>query len=367
MLRNFTLLVCCIFLSGRLVAQTGSVQVDIQGNDPTCFDRNDGVFYLKLLAGVFPVTFTWKNTDNGETGARAFGNIGEIVTLSTLFRGNYTFVFFEPDGRKTYFSRTLNSPSALEAAFSAEGEKCFGENAGRLTITAVSGGIAPYRFALNNDPPGLQSFWTDLEPGPYFLTVMDQVGCTKKAGAVLPVGTQFILDIGADTAIFSGDTLYYKLTTNQVINSVVWTPTRYAASIGRSEALLFPFVSTTFQAYATDTAGCVAIDEVQVTVRRNRSIYVPNVFMPEASLAANQTFTVFTGGGVALVSSLRIFDHQGRLVFLREGFAANDPTNGWDGTFQGKRLLPGVFFYQAMVRYTDGRTETLEGDVTLVR
>ncbi len=367
MLRNFTLVTYGIFLSGWLVAQTGSVQVDIQGNDPTCFDRNDGVFYIKLLAGVFPVTFTWKNTDNGETGARAFGDIGEIITLDTLFRGNYAFVFFEPDGRKTYLSRTLNSPSALEATFSAEGEKCFGENAGSLTITAVSGGIAPYRFALNNDPPGLQSFWTDLEPGPYFLTVMDEVGCTKKAGAVLPVGTQFILGIGADTAIFSGDTLYYSLTTNHLISSLVWTPARYAASTGPTEALLFPFVSTTFQAYATDTAGCVAMDEVTVTVHRNRSIYVPNVFMPEASQTANQTFTVFTGGGIAFVKSLRVFDHEGRLVFLREGFAANDPVNGWDGTFQGKRLLPGVFLYHAVVLYTDGRTETLEGDVTLVR
>ena len=367
MLRKFTLSSCFILLSSWLVAQTGTVQVDIQKGNPTCFDRNDGIFHIKLLAGIYPVTFNWKNTDNGDSGSRAFGGVGEVVTLENLFWGDYTFVFFEPNGRKTYLSSTLYSPSAIEATFTATGDKCFGENAGRLAVTAVSGGIGPYQFALNNDPPGVQPFWTDLAPGPYILTIIDQVGCTKKAGTVLPVGTQFILDIGADTSIFSGDTLHYQLTANQLIDSVAWSPARYAASAGPDQVLLFPFVSTTFQAFATDTSGCIAMDEITVTVHRNRSIYIPNVFMPEGRQAANQTFTVFTGGGVASVKSMRVFDQQGRIVFEREGFPANEPAEGWDGTFQGKRLLPGVFLYQAMVLYTDGRTEMLEGDVTLVR
>lgn len=367
MWRQFSLSFCGILFSSWLVAQVGTVQVDIQEADPTCFDLDNGLFHIKLLAGIFPVTFVWTNTDNGTTGARAFSGVGDIVTLENLYRGDYAFIFYEPDGRKTYISKTLNSPSAIEATFSAEGEKCFGENTGRLVINSVSGGVGPYQFALNNEPPGTQSFWTDLEPAPYILTIFDRVGCTKKAGGVLPVGTQFILDIGADTAIFSGDTLRYQLTANQLVNSISWSPARYAANTAPGQALLFPFVSTTFHAYATDTSGCVATDEVTVTVHRNRNVYAPNVFMPEGDLVANQTFTVFTGGGIAFIKSLRIFDQHGRLVFDRAGFPANEPAEGWDGTFKGKRLLPGVYLYQAIMLYTDGRTEMLEGDVTLVR
>ena len=367
MLRRFSLCCCCICFSGWLIAQTGTVQVDIQGGDPTCFDRNDGLFRIKLLAGIYPVTFTWTNTDNGDSGARAFGSVGETVNLDQLFRGNYAFIFFEPDGQRTYLSSTLHSPSAIEATFSAEGERCFGENAGHLAVNTVSGGVGPYQFALNNDPPGVQSFWTDLEPGPYILTIIDQVGCTKKAGTVLPVGTQFILDIGADTAIFSGDTLHYQLSANQLLDSVAWSPARYAKPVGPDQVLLFPFATTTFQAYATDTAGCIATDKVTVTVHRQRNVYVPNAFAPEADNPANQAFTVFTGGGVTWVESLRVFDQAGQLVFERARFTPGDPATGWDGTFRGRRLVPGVFFYQAIVRYTDGRTETFEGDVTLIR
>lgn len=367
MLRRFFLCSCCILLSGWLVAQTGTVQVDIQRADPTCFDRNDGIFHIKLLAGVFPVTFNWTNTDNGDSGSRAFGDVGEVVTLDGLFWGDYAFVFFEPDGRKTYLSDILRSPPAIEATFSAVGDKCFGEHAGQLTIDTVSGGVPPYQFALNDDPPGNQAFWVHLAPGPYVLTIIDKVGCIKKAGTVLPVGTQFILDIGADTTIFSGDTLRYQLMANQVLDSVVWSPARYATAVGADQALFFPFTTTNFRAYATDVTGCTATDELTVTVHRNRSVYLPNVFAPAGSLLANQTFTVFTGGGTSFVQSLRVFDQAGRLVFEQQGFAPNDPNTGWDGTFQGKRLLPGVFLYQAIVRYTDGRLETFEGDVTLIR
>lgn len=358
---------CYLLLPAWLTAQTGSVQVDIQGEDATCFNLNDGLFHIKLLAGTVPVIFSWTNTTNGDNGYRAFANVGQVVTLDSLYRGDYAFIFFESDGKKTLYSGLLTSPPAIEASFTAQGDQCLGDNAGQLTITAVSGGVAPYRYALNNTPAGSQSFWTNLAPGPYFLTVVDAVGCTQQAGTVLPVGTQFILDIGADTAIFSGDTLRYHLVSNQVLDSVRWSPARYVHATSPDEALLFPFASTTFRAYATDTAGCMASDEVKVEVHRLRNVYLPNAFAPEGDDPVNQTFTVFTGGGVALVETLRISDRSVGPVFERTDFAPNDPALGWDGTFRGKRLLPGVFVYQAIVRYTDGRTEFFTGDVTLVR
>ncbi|MEO6760044.1 MAG: hypothetical protein ABIO24_11375 [Saprospiraceae bacterium] len=354
-------------MPGWLLAQMGTVQANIQGTDATCFDRNDGIFRVKLLAGTVPVIFSFKNNVNGAIGYRAFANVGQTVVLDSLFRGDYTFTFFEADGKKTILSGNLNSPPLLTAAFSAQGDKCFGENAGQLAVTSVAGGVNPYRYALDNNPAGTQSFWTNLTPGPYFLTVVDAVGCTRQAGAFLPVGTQFILDVGADTSIFSGDTLRYQLAANQVLASVSWSPSRYAQPIGADAVVLSPFSTTTFHAYATDTAGCVATDEVTVIVHRLRNVYLPNVFAPDSHDPVNRTFTVFTGGGVDRVESLRIFDQAARLMFLREQFAPNDPDQGWDGNFQGKRLLAGVFVYQAVVRYTDGRTEEFTGDLTLLR
>jgi len=365
--RILSLWYCCFLAHLYLPAQTGAVQVELQKADPTCFDRNDGLFQVKLLAGMVPVTFSFKNLTNGDIGYRAYATAGQMVTLDSLYRGDYIFTFYEADGRKTILTDALGSPPALESDFTAQGEKCAGENAGQLAITNVSGGVAPYQYALNNTGPGTKSFWTDLVPGPYFLTVIDAVGCTRQAGAVLPVGTQFTLDIGADTSIYSGDTLDYQLTANHLLDSVRWTPARYVTISSPDQARLFPFSTTTFHAYATDSSGCVAMNELTVTVHRLRDVYVPNVFSPESSDPVNRTFTVFTSGGVATVESLRIFDQAARPVFERTKFAPNDSSLGWDGSFGNKRLLPGVFLYHAVIRYTDGRTEDFTGDVTLLR
>jgi hypothetical protein len=64
---------------------------------------------------------------------------------------------------------------------------------------------------------------------------------------------------------------------------------------------------------------------------------------------------------------LRIFDRWGGLAFERVDALPNIPEHGWDGKANGEPINPGVFVWVAEVVYTDGKTETLTGDVTLLR
>jgi hypothetical protein len=45
----------------------------------------------------------------------------------------------------------------------------------------------------------------------------------------------------------------------------------------------------------------------------------------------------------------------------------NVPTEGWDGTFKGKLVNPGVFVYKVELETRPGIIEILTGDVTVVR
>jgi hypothetical protein len=45
----------------------------------------------------------------------------------------------------------------------------------------------------------------------------------------------------------------------------------------------------------------------------------------------------------------------------------NTIDGGWDGTFKGKELNPGVYIYWAEIEYQGGTTRILKGDVTLIR
>ncbi|MGB1039490.1 MAG: gliding motility-associated C-terminal domain-containing protein [Flavobacteriales bacterium] len=58
----------------------------------------------------------------------------------------------------------------------------------------------------------------------------------------------------------------------------------------------------------------------------------------------------------------RVFDRWGKLVF-----ESTDVDNGWDGTYQGKKLESGVYFYSVEMTITSGEEFLEKGDVTLKR
>ena len=62
-----------------------------------------------------------------------------------------------------------------------------------------------------------------------------------------------------------------------------------------------------------------------------------------------------------------IFDRWGEIVCQHKNVQPNYPAYGWDGTFLGTPMGMGVFVYYIKVRYFDGKTEILKGDVTLMR
>jgi gliding motility-associated-like protein len=57
-----------------------------------------------------------------------------------------------------------------------------------------------------------------------------------------------------------------------------------------------------------------------------------------------------------------VYDRWGEKVY--ESTALE---NGWDGTFRGQEMIPAVFMYVVDVNFTNGSSQVISGDVTLVR
>jgi len=64
---------------------------------------------------------------------------------------------------------------------------------------------------------------------------------------------------------------------------------------------------------------------------------------------------------------MHIYDRWGEMMFENTNFSTDDPTQGWDGTFRGRRMNPGVFAYAIEVEFIDGATIKYNGDISLVR
>ncbi|MEI6408902.1 MAG: SprB repeat-containing protein [Bacteroidota bacterium] len=320
----------------------------------SCANTADGVATAVITGGTAPYYYQWSNGDTK-------------IDADSLSGGMWEVTVTDINGCPFKISGMISAPPALVSVLTAHGDKCYGQNIGAIEINSISGGVPPYMTIFGNEPPSNQTKWKNLTPGNYFLSIVDDNGCKKDEAAILPTGLLFTLDIGVDSSIFSGDTLLYSANTNRPIGSLVWTPNDHVLPASPSTSLLFPSYSTKYTLTATDTSGCVAVDDVLITVHRSRSVYAPNVFAPNAKAAENQSFTLFSGGGIDRVKMLRVYDRNGRLWFDKENFPIGLPAAGWFGNADGDDAPPGVYLWQAVVVYTDGREERMFGDVTVIR
>ncbi|MDE6248419.1 MAG: gliding motility-associated C-terminal domain-containing protein, partial [Paramuribaculum sp.] len=86
----------------------------------------------------------------------------------------------------------------------------------------------------------------------------------------------------------------------------------------------------------------------------------PNAFSPDASEGINDEWKVSYKSIVSF--ECHIFNRYGQLM---KHF--NDPSQGWDGKYNGKFVPAGVYYYVIKARGSDGKKYDLSGDINIVK
>ncbi|TVR85018.1 MAG: gliding motility-associated C-terminal domain-containing protein, partial [Saprospirales bacterium] len=178
------------------------------------------------------------------------------------------------------------------------------------------------------------------------------------------------VSLGEDREIAVGDSVLLEIITNVPYDSLVSIDWKGLQNPDCEDCPLVwdrPLVSTTYSVTITDRDGCMASDQMTVSVDAARDIFVPNAFSPNGD-GVNDYFTVYANErNVKQVLSLKVFNRLGEQVFHRTHFPPNQPTEGWDGTFRDQPLNPGVFVWMVEVEFLDGEVVVLSGEVLVVR
>jgi gliding motility-associated-like protein len=98
----------------------------------------------------------------------------------------------------------------------------------------------------------------------------------------------------------------------------------------------------------------------------SQEIYIPNIFSPNND-GVNDLFNIYAGPQGALIRSFKVFNRWGALVFSADNFEAGDNGPGWDGTYLGQAVKPGVYVYFVDVEFKNGMVEKYSGEVVVVR
>jgi gliding motility-associated-like protein len=126
-----------------------------------------------------------------------------------------------------------------------------------------------------------------------------------------------------------------------------------------------PVNSGYFVLQAEDENSCKVKDSVFVNLFFNYPAYIPNAFSPNAD-GINDHFTAYSNEAAANIN-MQIFNRWGSLLYEARQIPPGVEELGWDGTFRGDKVGPGIYVYRIQIQYIDGTVRDFSGDLLLKR
>ncbi len=318
---------------------------------PTC--PTDAIELDAAFTRCYDCRYTWENGDS--TQLAMIQNLTPETTYSVTVTDINACINID----STLVSFQYPQAVALEIY----GEYC--EQG--MRVEEVRGGNAPYLYGLDGERFGAINEFPFLPTGEHTLYLVDSLGCTLDTTFTIEEFEDLVVELGESQFLELGDSLHVEMRSNRPIERITWHNIKDATSCPDCPKLnLLPLESATISIEVEDEFGCVASDVLSIHVERAHEIYMPNGFTPNND-GINDWFNVYTGKDVEEVLNFKIFDRRGHLVFENPNPGKNNPLDGWDGYFKGRKMPEGVYLCVAEVRFIDGYQSLYTVDVALMR
>ncbi|MBK9525718.1 MAG: gliding motility-associated C-terminal domain-containing protein [Bacteroidetes bacterium] len=143
----------------------------VSGVDARCSGVNDGTANVSVTGGASPYNYSWSNGDIG-TGADSLGAGYIVVTITD----NNNCVVLD--------SVNILQPGSVASSIAATSPvSCNTGDNGNASVTAATGGTAPYTYAWSNSDTGLIA--DSLTAGTISVVITDANGCTLNLNATI--------------------------------------------------------------------------------------------------------------------------------------------------------------------------------------
>ncbi|MCZ2140549.1 MAG: SprB repeat-containing protein, partial [Bacteroidia bacterium] len=226
----------------------------------------------KATYGTGP--YQYKIAGPGQTDTYGLFTFGSN-TFPGLIGGN-TYTITVKDANNCTVSSVVNYPPNLpfNVITYKKNPPCYNQFLlDTFRVVSVSGGVAPFTYALTSTPPPAAAAanlysppasWNNLQPGQYTITVTDSYGCTATATANMPNPAQLILPTPASTNPMCFGDSTGTITCNATggtppVNNYVINPTYPNVVIsGVNNNIFSNLPGGTYTITVTDFSGCTA-------------------------------------------------------------------------------------------------------------
>ena len=325
---------------------------DINGFQLVCNGDEDGFLEIVVSGGVPPYNYLW-NTGNQTAG------------MTDLDADLYSVTVTDANGCNLIESLSLEEPSRLTTELDIIKPNCTDLSAGIISIMGIEGGVEPYEFQLKGESAfSSRMSYSQLEPGDYILAVKDANGCQKEIDVNLPMPAIPELQFEREIFIDLGDEVEIHLDATVPIANARWEGMDGLSCYDCTTPIAMPLETQTFTVTATSVDSCTATEQLTIFIDKKRDVFVPNIFSPNGD-GINDRLVIHGGPEVVTINSFQVFARWGGMVFDATNLSPNIEAGMWDGTFDGKRLRPGVFIWKATITFIDGVEKEYYGDVVI--
>lgn len=227
------------------------------------------------------------------------------------------------------------------------------------------------------------------EAGMYNDTLGGVIGCDTVF--TLDLAVEELLEVFNEVTICDGDTFFvadqfYTTadTYTTVISSDIACDTVYtlaldvvSPTVGDTSYITIPVGQSylfhdmiydqegSYSATIASVDGCDSLVYLDLTLQEPVAIHIPNVISPN-STTGNDLFKIY-GSEDFLINNYQIYDRWGNMVYQRNNFLISaGESEYWDGTFNGKNVVSGVYVYHIEFTALDGSTDSRVGTVTVL-
>ncbi|GIV32700.1 MAG: hypothetical protein KatS3mg031_0235 [Chitinophagales bacterium] len=373
----------CEITDTAVITEPAPMELNITALHSPCFGKPFAGADLTVNGGTAPYNYLWSDNSTQQN-------------LRNVMAGSYSVTVTDNDGCTATESVNLTEPPLITASRTVE--ICRGSSFFVGGAVQTQAGVYADTFTNNQNCDSvllttlalLDSFVISLDttlcygdtfrignnsyasPGSFREVLTATGGCDS----IVYTQLGFYPDIGLvvtppdTTRILRGESVNINTTTSPGVTLVnySWSPVEGLTCINCPNPIATPENSVMYQVTVTSSQGCIdsgyVIIAVDTLTRPRTGIYVPNAFSPNND-GINDTYYVVIWGYTYF--KLTIFDRWGEKIF-----ETRDPNVGWDGTFRGKPVNPGVYVYNVDADFEQGIEplnwkEHKKGSLTVIR
>lgn len=184
-------------------------------------------------------------------------------------------------------------------------------------------------------------------------------GCVRTANVKITIKPNPIINAGPDKIIVFGDDVQLDGTGINAV-SIAWTPNSSLTGANTLTPVAKPASTTNYTLTVVDNNSCTSTDQALVTVIPY-CLSVENAFSPNGD-GINDKWKVTNGAGCTNQIIAAVFNRYGSQIYKNDNYQ-----NNWDGTYEGKPVPDGTYYYVITYKLINGKSQILKGDVTVLR